>query len=823
MVSLAVPADCKAAIQMNTLALIANRLSPRRMFRRVPAWILYRPALVNLFVLLVTIALVIPLPRLKFETTVYDLVIEDLPETVGYETFKALFGSDEIIRVVVKSNDILAPETFKVLADLSGAAGKIKGIRRVISLPEIKKLVDIDRESSLDEFAAIVEPVSLFRRNLVSEDRTTAAITLVLDNKVAHKQVLAEIRKLMATAPDTVELYQIGMPLVSEALAHFSKSDFVRIPPFTIVIIALLLAILMRRIVCIVIPLATVILAQVWTFGLMAWLDVPLSMLTMIVPVFFMAVGTAYCLHICNDYLKEAQSADNSVQAVSESFSRMAFPTVLAVATTVVGLASLLINHIDAIREFAYFACFGMISLGIIALTFFPATLVLLPLPRGRQTARPVFIESVLERIVYLITHHQKICLTTILTFGLICAVGIFRVKVETNPVGYFKADVPIARHFHDIYRNLSGSFPVNVVMHGSTEYYFEELDNVRKMARLQQFLETLPGVDKAVSFVDYLKLVNYVRNRFDPKYYALPEEAFELRMLINNFQIVLGNDVFQRFMEPEYSRANILLFTHIASSTGFLETRDAILAHVQKAYKRTFTCEVTGLGMVISASSHLLTTGQVKSISLALIVIFLVMAVLFLSTKVGFIAVLPNLFPIVVNFGLMGWFNIHLSVATALIASIAIRLAVADALHSLPPHHPALTPPPAPPPAPPPTIPPPPPPLPSPPPPPPPPPPPYSSLPLPVSFPPPPPFFSSLSSPPPLPPPPPPPPPPSSPAPTSSSTFPVIGFPLHSAGHAHTRTPPTVGGSRPAIRSRATAISGSGAAFTPDTTQLTR
>ena len=109
---------------MNTLEFIANRLSPRRIFQRVPSWILYRPVLVNLFVLLVTLVLAWPLPRLKFETTVYDLVIEDLRETGRYETFKAVFGSDEIIRVVVKAKNILEPATFKVVEDLSRMAGE---------------------------------------------------------------------------------------------------------------------------------------------------------------------------------------------------------------------------------------------------------------------------------------------------------------------------------------------------------------------------------------------------------------------------------------------------------------------------------------------------------------------------------------------------------------------------------------------------------------------------------------------------------------------------------------------------------------------------
>jgi len=673
---------------MNKIEFIIGRLSPRRMFRRVPALILNRPLVVNLLVLLATLLLAWPLPRLKFETTVYDLVIEDLPETGRYEAFKTIFGSDEIIRIVVKAKNILDPATFKAVGNLSRAAGEIKGVRRVISLPEIKKLVDTRGKRSIEAFAGLIEPVTLFKRNLISNDRASTVITLVLDRSADHKQVLSDIRQVMATAPDSVKLYQIGMPLVSETLANLSRTDFVRIPPVTIVIIALLLALLMRSIICVVVPVATVLLAQIWTFGLMAWLNIPLSMLTMIVPVFFMAVGTAYCLHICTDYLRVSQTAETSREAVSISFGRLAFPTVLAVVTTVIGLGSLFINRIEAIREFAFFACFGMISLGVITLTLFPATLVLLPLPTGGRKDAKTLMDRLLGRIVHLLVHHQKGCLIAILAFGLVCAAGIFRVKVETNPVGYFKPDVPVSRHFHDIYQDLSGSFPINVVMHGGTEDFFEEVKNIEMMERLQEHLETLPGVDKTVSFADYLKLVNYTLNRFDPKFYTLPKQGFELRMLINNFKIILGDDVLQRFMNTDFSSANILLFTHIASSTGFMDTRDSILSHVKDRFPRAFNCEVTGLGLVISASSHLLTTGQVKSISLALICIFVIMVMLFLSMKVGLIAVLPNLFPITVNFGLMGWFDVRLSVATALIASIAIGLAVDDNIHYLVRYH---------------------------------------------------------------------------------------------------------------------------------------
>jgi nitrogen-specific signal transduction histidine kinase/preprotein translocase subunit SecF len=253
---------------------------------------------------------------------------------------------------------------------------------------------------------------------------------------------------------------------------------------------------------------------------------------------------------------------------------------------------------------------------------------------------------------------------------------------VETNPVSFFKGSTPVSQNFHHIYQHMSGSFPVHVVMTAPTEDFFEEPSNVAELDRFQTFLHALEGVDKTISFADYLKLVNYAFNRFDPAYYTLPEDAYEMRMLVNNFKVLLGNDLLKTFMSADMRQANILLLTHIASSRQFLKTKEMILKQVSLDYDRAISWQVTGLGMVTAASSHLLTVGQVKSLSISLLLIFGVMVALFLSAKVGLIAVIPNIFPIIVNFGIMGLFGIPLSVATSLIASIAIGLAVDDTIH---------------------------------------------------------------------------------------------------------------------------------------------
>ncbi|HUV51139.1 MAG TPA: MMPL family transporter [Anaerolineae bacterium] len=664
-----------------------NRFSKYFSFNEMLKRVLNRPLTIILVILAVTLFFALHIPRLSFRTSVYDLVIKDIPETSRYEAFKKIFGSDEIIQVVVKSKNVFDPSTFRKIEYLAEAASGIKGVRRVISLPGIKNDIDITRRWSPEKFADLIAPVDLFQKNLISADRRTTVLTLVLKKEARNEIVIKDVEKIIAGAPRDLSVYQIGMPLVSMALAEFTEKDFFRLTPITLLLITIILFFVLRNVRGVLLPITCVMLALVWTFGFMALIHIPLSMLTMIVPVFLIAIGAAYCLYIVSEYLVCAQHADSQTDAVFSTFYNITFPTIMAIFTTAIGIGSLFVNRITAIREFAIFSCFGMFSLMVILLTFFPAALALIPLPGKRKTdlnRTDRFFDRFIDRIISLNLNHQKITLPLIAVLVVFCIVGIFRIRVETNPMEYFKKDIPVSRHFHDIYQDMSGSFPINLVMESKNEDYFEDPLSLIEIANVQKFLETLPGVDKTVSFADYIKLVNYALNQFDPKYYTIPEEAFEVSMLINNYKIMLGEDMLSHFMDADLSKTNILLLTHISSSRDFLRTRERILAHVQQNFSGDLAWDVTGLGVVVSASNQLLTMGQIKSLSLTIILVFGIMFVLFLSIKVGLIAIAANLFPIIVCFGIMGWFGIDLSMATSLIASIAIGLAVDDTIHYL-------------------------------------------------------------------------------------------------------------------------------------------
>ena len=650
-------------------------------------FVIRHPVLVLMLIGLLTLVFAAKLPELRFQTSIYDLAIENLPESVYYRQFKKTFGSEEMILVVAKVDDLFAPGTFKRLSEISNAVSKIKGVKRVLSLPGIKQDMDLTQRWTPGEFRKIIKPIDLFKKNFLSEDQKTTVMTVLLDDISDKTPVIQAIQKLLDKENRALSLYQIGMPLVSKALADYTVSDFQKLPPVSFLMMALVLLFLFRDVRSVLIPSGSVLFALIWTFGMMAWTGTPLSLLTMIVPIFLIAVGTAYCMYILSAYRSEAEAAQSSKEAVYGCFIHVRFPTILAVITTIIGIGSLMLNRIHSIRAFSTFSCLGLLSLLVMLLFGVPAVLSVLPLQRKGKTKTITDggpVNFFLGKIIRVNIKRRKWVLLSALLVSAIAISGITRIHVETNPVGFFKEHTPISRNFADVARQTSGSFPVNVVLKAHEEGYFENPAHLAQLVKIQAFLNGLDGVDKTVSLADFLKLVNFATNEYEKKAYTLPEEPFEVRMLINSYKTMLGQEMFKRFMDMDMKQANILLRTHISGSGDFLALKEKISHYLRKNFKENFDVHVTGFGIVISQSSQLLTRGLVKSLSLTLVLIIAAMSLLFLSVRVGFMAIVPNLFPIVISFGFMGWFGIELSVATSLIASIAIGLAVDDTIHYL-------------------------------------------------------------------------------------------------------------------------------------------
>ena len=639
----------------------------------------------------VTVFFASHLTNLHVDTSVTRMLVEDLPAKQKYDRYRKEFGSaEDNVLVVFKARDVFSADAFKKISELTEALSGVTGVKRVVSLSTLMEDLDVLNEWTLEDLRRNIGMADILSKNLISVDGKVTALVVILKQDYEIDPTIIAIEKVLERfrePQNPLGVYQIGYPVIGHTLTEYTERDFKTLPFITMSIILLVLLVCFRNLRGAMVPFAAVCITLVWTFGLMGLLQRSLCMVTMIIPTLLIAVGSAYAMHIMAAYFDETTRQETNNLAVVRGLTRVCPPTIFASTTTIVCFASLFLNHIAVVKEFAFFSCVGLSFMLIIHLTFIPAVLTY---PRtlkhaavaGRENGP--WIRAFFNWVVRTIRDYPRIILVVALVLSIVCGAGLRRIRVETTPINFFKKSSEIRKAFQDINENLGGIYPIDVILRSDKKGYFASPKALREVEALQKHLETVEGIDLSVSIVDLLKFEGLLTRSFrdKEKYYTIPDYPFAVRAAIKNYRLFDAGDLVNHFISRDLSCINIVLRSHIASSLDFIRAEKVITRYLRDWCPKGMTFDVTGLSIVGSHSAQALTRGQIRSLGLALICIFLLLCALFLSFRVSLLAMIPNLFPIVVNFGIMGWSGLHLTVATSLVASIAIGLAVDDTIH---------------------------------------------------------------------------------------------------------------------------------------------
>lgn len=653
------------------------------------AWLLSRmlrhPKAILGTLMLVTILLALQIPDLVLRFSIYDLIIEELPETRTYQRHIRVFDSEKILRIVIRTQNIYNPAVFYTIDRISTAAGRIPDVVQVISLPQIKNAVESNNALDLDRFKQIAGPMELFQRYLMSSDGKVTSIVLMLARGADQAAVIKQITELLESAEISGAAYQTGMPLINYRFEELIHNNFLLFPPLLFFLIAIFLLLLLRQTAPVVLILSCIALSLIWTIGLMALIGLPLSALSFVALIFLLSVQTAYGLHVAAIYLNGSKGATTPREAAFIGFTRVPLPFILSIITTLIGLLSFLFNPIDAINQFGVFIFTGMLTFLLLSFIFFPVALSLFPIAKARPCDGKKLITDWAKRWTSFIGMKKNVrrCILPIFAaITIISLMGLARIKIETNLIRFFKSDSEIVENYNDTSKYLSGNFPICVRIKAPKKEYFLNPVNVERIQQFQRFLESLPGVEQAISFADHIKLFNYTTNGFNLEDYRIPAPPGELGRLTNSYQSMLGWKELQAYMNSDFSETNILMFTYAPNYKQLNQLCQMIEKQAEKAAFLDLKVDVTGIGMVLSASNAHLAYGQIKSLAIALIMVFGILWFLLISVKLGLIAVLPTVFPIVFTFGVIGWLGLDHTIFTSLIATIFISLSVVNVIH---------------------------------------------------------------------------------------------------------------------------------------------
>jgi uncharacterized protein len=635
--------------------------------------------------------------------TVERYLVKDHPSKIYYDSFVDTFRQGDRLIVVVKDDNVFDTGTMAKVEKITAELMQLKGVEEVLSLSTIMDLKRQEMKSRL-QFRFIsgkkkekilrdeVMKTPLFVGSVINPDATVTAITaLTLE---CEKDMPARVSEIIGRYQGPEEVYQVGIPVVNHVLGRTLLKELAVLTPISTLVFVVVLFICLRTKRGAILPVMAVLVSTVWTMGLMSILGIPLSLMSMILPVLMVAIGNAYAMHLVAEYFDHARQGGGRDEVITSTMSKLILPVMLTAGTTIIGFASLQFTGIQSVEEFSYLSCFGLCTSLLVTLTLIPAILFRLKLPRfkekpiddaGAERTRGSWIDFVIGRVINIDHKHSSAVFTVT---GIICVlsvIGISMVRIETDVIKFFKPGSKVVRDLDDADRNLSGSTIMNVVVSAGREGHFKTMEGLKTIERLQKIIDDksiFPKMGKSVSLVDLIKTTHLTGSNFRKDGYRLPGKESEINNLLMPYYYEGGKDSLKGFVTPDFSQINILCTSSYHGGKEITAVEKKLNELFEKDFPRDLNLNVTGLPLVVAHSAKLVTEGQIKSLSFALISIFIIMSVLFTSIRVGLLSMVPNMLPILINFGIMGWFGIPLSSVTSLLASIAIGISVDDTIH---------------------------------------------------------------------------------------------------------------------------------------------
>jgi predicted RND superfamily exporter protein len=309
-----------------------------------------------------------------------------------------------------------------------------------------------------------------------------------------------------------------------------------------------------------------------------------------------------------------------------------------------------------------------------------PLLLFCNPLKIFRELRDDQGLSAFLHRFRFFVTtHHVRICVAGLL----LVLVSIWfagRVQVETNLVEYFDKKSVLRQDLDFIQKNLSGVSTLDISVRADALDAFTEPKNLYVIDEIQSFLQSLPGVDTSISFADYIKEMNKSFHDEDTAYYVIPEK----KDLIAQYLLLYDSENIDDYVNNGFDHARILVRLSENSSAKQAQMIERIKEFLEKFPDDGLKMRITGSVVQQVNVIQAVTDGLVASIGLALGVISVIMFIVLRSIKIGLLSLVPNLFPLILNFGIMGFLCIPLDTSTALIAVVALGIAVDDTIHFL-------------------------------------------------------------------------------------------------------------------------------------------
>jgi len=679
------------------------------MIRLTARWIAHHPIWVLAGLGVITIFFGMFAPGIEFFSDLEGMLPQDDPVVKRFEETKEDFGSQSIVLIAMAAPEGESVFTLSTLQKLYATTLELETLEAEGLLEDVISPTSVDVVQGTD-VALIVGPilsappeteedVIAFRHEILAErqllgfiileDESAAAIILKVHPDIEGDQVeidgvMKRINAILARNEGPEQFYVTGdTPLIFYASSYMRK-DLGFLFPIVVLVVMAVLFVSFRSKRGVMLPLGVVLLAVTWTIGLMALVGVKLTIISAFLPILLVAVGSAYGIHVVNDYFERSALPHGSrrgliVQVVEE----MANPVFIAAFTTAIGFLTLLSAFLQPIREFGFFVAAGVTFSLVISLTLVPAVLSLTPLPKTvlRRKTNGSLFERGAKQLARIIDRRKiVVAVIAVLLFGFFLA-AIPQLAVETDISKYFRQDSPVIQGMSYVEEHFGGSLQMSIVVDTGHRDGLKDPEALGFMDELEEYIGTLDLVGSPSSLVGLVKETNYALHGEDEAYYAIPDSDRAIAQVLLLFEMG-GGEVLESMVNHDFSQAIVTASVRSAGTAELQELLESVQHHIDETIPPGISTYITGMPSIYIQVSQKIVQSQISSLLTGLCGVGVIVALLMGSIMAGLVAMAPLVLSVVGNFGTMALTGANLDMATVMIASMVIGIGVDYSVH---------------------------------------------------------------------------------------------------------------------------------------------
>lgn len=687
---------------------------------RIVRIILRNRFLILLLIAAFTFFLAMQWENMRFSNSQANLLPDDHPINLEYQNFLNQFGEEgNTVVFAISDPALFTPVNFNRWNKLSKQLGAFPEVDFVLSTDNLQELI---RNKEKQEF--VLEPLIKSKINtqqdvdtlvnhlfndlpfydnlLYNKESRTIRTVMYLDKDIVNTSVrkdfiLEDLTRLVDNFEDEtgLDVRVSGMPYIRTMNSQNIIDEIGKFILAALGVTSLIFFFFFRSFRATLISMFIVIIGVMWAFGILGLLQYEITVLTALIPPLIIVIGVPNCIFLINKYQQEVKKHGNQALSLQRVISKIGNATLMTNMTTASGFATFIITDSKLLKEFGIVASINIIGIFILSLLIIPIVYSFMPLPKTKHLKHlnKKWIDGFVNKMEHIVREKRISVYITSIVLLVVSIIGIYQIEISGSPI----EDMPKkAGFFQDIRffeKEFDGIMPVEIVVDTKKPKGVMKPATLKRMDQFGSVIEEIPELSKPISVVNLVKYSKQAFYNGIPKYYQLPTTQE------NNFIMDVARkssdngNLLKSFVDSTGQTARITTFMKDVKTERMENIEARLLENIAKIFPtERYSVYMTGSALLFLKGTKYLVKNLVLSLAFAIFLIALFMAFLFRSFRMIVISLIPNLLPLVITAGVMGFFGVPIKPSTILVFSIAFGISVDDTIHFLAKYRQELT-----------------------------------------------------------------------------------------------------------------------------------